>query len=169
LITIVHQETRLPENQIMKAIIELEGKTVSFRNQPLSNLKSKSSTFFASLKLYVIILFLDIATALAVFNISEDSYPLVFVRYTLGLIFIFFLPGFAFTMVLFPTEYSKKSTSKNTLSLDRVALSVGLSIVFVIIIGLVSYHAPWGIGLTSIVTILVILTEVFATAALFWG
>jgi hypothetical protein len=169
LITIVHQETRLPENQIMKAIIELEGKRLSFRNQPLSNLKSKASTSFASFKLYAIILFLDIATALAVFNISEDSYPLVFVRYTLGLIFIFFLPGFAFTMVLFPTEYSKKSTSKNTLSLDRVALSVGLSIVFVIIIGLVSYHAPWGIGLTSIVTILVILTEVFATAALFWG
>jgi hypothetical protein len=168
LITLVRQETRLPENQIMKAIIELEGTTLRFRNQPLSNLKSKSpTTSFATFKWYAIILLLDIATALAVFNISEDSYPLVFVRYTLGLILIFFLPGFALTMFLFPNEYSKKSTLKNAYSIDRVALSVGLSIVFVIIVGLVSYHAPWGIGLMSIVTILVILTEVFATAALY--
>jgi uncharacterized membrane protein len=101
-----------------------------------------------------------------VFNIPDDIYPLVFVRYAFGLVLIFFLPGFTFTLILFPTEYSKKP-SKNILSMDRFALSVGLSIVFVIMIGLLSYHAPWGIALTSIVTILVILTESFATVALF--
>jgi hypothetical protein len=168
LITLVRQETRLLENQIMNAIIELEGKTLRFRNQPLSNLKSKLPTAsFATFKWYAIILHLDIATALAVFNIPEDFYPIVFVRYTFGLIFTFFLLGFTLTMFLFPNEYSKKSTSKNAFSIDRVALSVGLSIVFVIMIGLLSYHAPWGIALTSIVTILVILTEAFATVALF--
>lgn len=64
-------------------------------------------------------------------------------RQILGLIFILFLPGYAATAALFP-ENDQIDT------IERVALSFGLSIAIVPLIGLGLNFTPWGIRLDPI-------------------
>jgi len=64
-------------------------------------------------------------------------------RQILGLIFILFLPGYAATAALFP-ENDQIDT------IERIALSFGLSIAIVPLIGLGLNFTPWGIRLDPI-------------------
>lgn len=101
---------------------------------------------------------LAIATAITVFTVPEGAYPIVYIRYVLGSIFVLWLPGFALIKALFPTK-------KELDSIERIALSIGLSLAIVPIVGLLLNYTPWGIRLTPIVLSLLALTIVFATAA----
>jgi len=102
---------------------------------------------------------LAIATAITVFTVPEDAYPIVYIRYVLGSIFVLGLPGFTLIKALFP---SKKEMD----TIERVALSIGLSLAIVPIVGLLLNYTPWGIRLTPITLSLLALTITFATAAI---
>lgn len=62
--------------------------------------------------------------------------------------------------------HSLGTTEKYLDTIERVALSLGMSIALVPIIGLLLNYTPWGIRLTPIVLSLLALTIVFATAAI---
>lgn len=64
-------------------------------------------------------------------------------RKVLGLIFVLFLPGYAATAALFPENDQIDG-------IERVALSFGLSIAIVPLIGLALNFTPWGIRLDPI-------------------
>lgn len=64
-------------------------------------------------------------------------------RQIIGLIFVLFLPGYAATAALFPENDQIDG-------IERVALSFGLSIVIVPLIGLALNFTPWGIRLDPI-------------------
>jgi hypothetical protein len=123
---------------------------------------------------YWITMALTVATAIVVFTIPETAFPLVYLRYVLGAIFVLWLPGYAFIKALFPQglPYAKAisrspGTSEKELdAIERIALSLGMSIALVPIVGLVLNYTPWGINLTPIVLSLLALTTVFATAAI---
>lgn len=102
---------------------------------------------------------LAIATAITVFTIPENAYPIVYIRYILGSIFVLWLPGFTLIKALFPTK-------KELDTIERAALSIGLSLAIVPIVGLLLNYTPWGIRLTPITISLLALTTTFATAAL---
>jgi hypothetical protein len=102
---------------------------------------------------------LAIATAITVFTVPEDAYPIVYIRYVLGSIFVLGLPGFTLIKALFP---SKKEMD----AIERAALSIGLSLAIVPIVGLLLNYTPWGIRLTPITLSLLALTITFATAAI---
>ena len=102
---------------------------------------------------------LAIATAITVFTVPEDAYPIVYIRYVLGSIFVLWLPGFTLIKALFP---SKKEMD----TIERAALSIGLSLAIVPIVGLLLNYTPWGIRLTPITISLLALTITFATTAL---
>ena len=51
-------------------------------------------------------------------------------------------------------------------TIERVALSLGMSLALVPIVGLILNYTPWGIRLTPITLSLLALTIVFATAAI---
>ena len=102
---------------------------------------------------------LAIATAITVFTVPEDAYPVVYIRYVLGSIFVLGLPGFTLIKALFP---SKKEMD----TIERLALSIGLSLAIVPIVGLLLNYTPWGIRLTPITLSLLALTVTFATAAI---
>ncbi|HWR27310.1 MAG TPA: DUF1616 domain-containing protein [Candidatus Thermoplasmatota archaeon] len=78
--------------------------------------------------------------------------PLVFfhvdqtLRVLFGLPFILFIPGYVLIFVLFPM----KKTEKGIDSIERIALSFGLSIAVVPLIGLILNFTPWGIRLEPI-------------------
>ena len=65
------------------------------------------------------------------------------VRQVLGLVFVLFLPGYAATTALFPENDQIDG-------IERVALSFGLSIAIVPLIGLALNFTPWGIRLDPI-------------------
>lgn len=79
-------------------------------------------------------------------------------RIILGLPFVLFFPGYTFIAALFP--------SRDALgSIERVALSFGLSIIVVPLIVFILNYTPWGIGLYPVfvsVTIFILATSVVA-------
>ncbi len=81
-------------------------------------------------------------------------------RIALGLVFILFCPGYVLTAALFP-----KAVDLDWI--ERLALSFGLSIAVVPLIGLGLNFTPWGIFLEPVVTSLYIFTIGLGTLA-YW-
>lgn len=69
--------------------------------------------------------------------------PSNIVRIILGLPFVLFFPGYSLTLALFPHR-------ERTSAIERLALSFGMSIVIVPLIGLLLNYTSWGIRLESI-------------------
>ncbi|MBU4222065.1 MAG: DUF1616 domain-containing protein [Euryarchaeota archaeon] len=81
---------------------------------------------------------------LTVFFVLVPSFEKTAFRTILGLPVVLFLPGYALIAALFPR--------KNDLdAIERIALSFGLSIAVVPLIGLVLNFTPWGIRLLPII------------------
>lgn len=83
---------------------------------------------------------LAVAAVVVALLISEDLYPVVFLRWILGASFVLFLPGYALTTAIFP--------QKDLDSVERIAVSFGLSLAVAPLIGLMLNFTPWGITLT---------------------
>ena len=92
----------------------------------------------------------SLLTVLVAFEIPTNS-PLVIARYILGSVFVLFIPGYVTVEALFPK-------GREMDGIERFALSVGLSLALVPLIGLLLNYTPWGIRLTPIVLSLVIFT-----------
>jgi len=166
LVNLAKEKTSIPESKIIKHIIQLQSKgKITLKSLPTPPpqelsiyLKTRDAYW------YWITLMLAATTAIAAFTIPEDAYPVVYIRFLLGTLFVIWLPGYSFIKALFPTEPPIKTSSKNLDSIERLALSVGMSLALVPIIGLLLNYTPWGIRLTPIVLSLLILTTIFATA-----
>jgi uncharacterized membrane protein len=104
-----------------------------------------------------------------VFIVPEDAFPLVYLRYVLGTIFVLWLLGYAFIKALFPKQLPLRTSDKDLDTIERIALSIGTSIALVPIVDLLLNYTPWGIRLTPIVLSLTALTVTFATAAVLRG
>jgi hypothetical protein len=87
---------------------------------------------------------------LSIYAIPADS-SLGFSRWILGSIFVLFIPGYVTVQVLFPG-------SSDLNSIERFALSIGLSLAIIMFVGLLLNYTPWGIRLDPIVITLTILT-----------
>jgi len=99
----------------------------------------------------------SIAVLLAVYVIP-NMYPLVVLRWIVGSIFVLFLPGFVVIQALFPR-------GKELDGIERLALSVGLSLAITPLIGLLLNYTPWGIRLDPIMISLFLFTFFVAVAA----
>jgi uncharacterized membrane protein len=88
-----------------------------------------------------------------------NASPLLYARYVLGGVFILFLPGFMLISALYPR-------SGELDELERLALSIGLSLAIVPLVGLILNYTPWGITLTPIMVSLVIFSEALALGTL---
>jgi len=97
-----------------------------------------------------------ISMALVIFAIVGEG-P---VRIALGLIFVLFLPGYTLVAALFPKRESLGA-------IERTALSFGLSIAVVPLIGLIMNYTPWGISLYPILISLLVFIVVAAGVAWF--
>ena len=100
------------------------------------------------------LLFLNILTILLIIIITVI--PSSVFRIILGLPFLLFFPGYTLTAALFPRRDALNNVG-------RVALSFGLSIAVVPLIGIILNYTPWGITLYPIlisITILILATSV---------
>ena len=86
-------------------------------------------------------------------------FPSTIARIILGLPFLLFFPGYTLIAALFPKKESLGGV-------ERVALSLGLSIAVVPLIGLVLNFTPWGIRLDPILISLVVF--IIAASGVAW-
>jgi len=162
----VRQDYKLQKEAILAAILKLQeqGK-LQLTPRPQQALATSAYLKTSGALWFWATLALTLATVTAVFTISETAHPLVYARYVLGTIFILWLPGYTFTKALFPKQLPMKTSETDLDIIERAALSVGMSLALVPIVGLLLNYTPWGIRLTPIVLCLVGLTVVFAVAA----
>ena len=98
------------------------------------------------------------ALSLIAVTLTPDIFPLSVVRWVLGSIFVLYLPGYTLLQLLF----SRRSDLD---PLERFALSVGVSLAVVPLIGLLLNFTPWGIRFAPITASLGAFTIVTAVAA----
>jgi len=168
LITIIQERYAVSPEQTANLIIELENEDRLYftRHEPPSPISAKGIIFSKQSAWYWTTIALAMTTTIAVFTISDTAYPMVYLRSAFAIIFVLFLPGFAFIKVLFPAKVPDKTSSKNIDTIERVALSIGMSLVLVPMVGFILNYTPWRITLTPITLSLLGLTVVFATAAI---
>jgi uncharacterized membrane protein len=84
-------------------------------------------------------------------------------RLILGIPFLFFIPGYLLIFLLFPTkeEYNGIKT------VERIGLSIGLSIALVSIVSLMLNFTPWRITLESVLFLLFLIVEIMGIFALY--
>jgi hypothetical protein len=165
-----------PKQEILNRIMQLQQEEKIHLKPPQTPTPEKFSSYLSSNQAvwYWITMTLTLATMLVVFVVPENDFPLVYIRYVLGIIFVLWLPGYAFIKALFPQTlpfaralaHSLGTTEKDLDIIERVALSLGMSIALVPIVGLLLNYTPWGIRLTPIVVSLTTLTLAFATTAI---
>jgi uncharacterized membrane protein len=100
----------------------------------------------------------SLATLFVVYAVPS-SFPLVAFRWILGSVFVLFIPGFVAVEALFPK-------GRELDAIERLALSVGLSLALVPLVGLLLNYTPWGIRLDPIMISLTVLTIGLAVVAL---
>ena len=95
-----------------------------------------------------------ILTWISIYLIPSE-FPWVTPRWVLGTLFVIFLPGYAFIEALFVNPISGK---KELDQIARFALSIGMSLALVPLIGLLLNYTPWGIRLEPIAVSLSVFT-----------
>jgi len=88
---------------------------------------------------------------LVVVYITSIIPQLTVLRYFLGTLYVLYLPGCVLVEALYPEERDLKP-------LERLALSIGLSLAVTPLIGLVLNYTPWGIRLGPVLVSLAIYT-----------
>ncbi|MEM0453150.1 MAG: DUF1616 domain-containing protein [Sulfolobales archaeon] len=111
-----------------------------------------------SLWFWVVIL-TSLAT-LASVTLSEYMSLLNYLRYVLGTMYVLFMPGYATIEALYPKD-------KELSNLERLALSIGLSLAIVPLLGLMLNYTPWGIRLTPTIASLTAYIIVASITALY--
>jgi uncharacterized membrane protein len=160
----VEEKISILEPEIIEQIIQLQNQgKISLKDLPMPA-PQKLSTMLKTKEAYWywITLILATTTTVIIFTIPENAYPIVYIRYVLGTIFIIWLPGYSLTKALFPKEKSSKSLN----STERITLSITMSLALASILGFLLNYTPWGIRLTPIVLGSLALTIVFATAGI---
>jgi len=167
LVNLIKEKLQTSEQEIVGSILKLqsEGK-ISFTKKP-SQTPPKLAAYVKTEQTlwYWATIAMAVVTVAAVFTIQEDFYPWVYIRYVLGAIFVLCLPGYSFTKALFPTQVPIKLSTETLDAIERIALSLCMSLALVPIVGLLLNYTPWGIRLTPIVLGLLALTIVFSTTA----
>ena len=108
-------------------------------------------------KWYWVIIILEIGLGALLF--LPEIVPLLWIRYVLGVLFVLYIPGYAIVRTL----YAEKTLS----FIERNALSIGLSLAVVPLIGFILDFTPWRIGLVAIFSTLMMVTTGVSTLALY--
>ena len=162
LIKLMQLKNDIPEQEIVERVLLLQdqGKIVLKDQLPLSfTLKD----YIISVHAYWYLLIVAVAAVTATLILANlERTPIIgdillYARYLSASIFVLFLPGYSFIKALFPV--------KEIDNVERIALSIGMSLAIVPINALILNYTPWGISTTPITLSLLGLTLTLSTAA----
>jgi hypothetical protein len=111
---------------------------------------------------YWITLAFSLVTAFTILVAPEYLQIFGILRVFFGASFVFWFPGYSFVKALFPAK-SSNSPPTDFETAERIALSLGMSLAIVPIVGLFLYYTPWGISLAPVVLCLVAFTLILST------
>jgi len=120
--------------------------------------KSFVNYLFSSYIIWFWFLAGSITLTIFIIYIATQASPFVYLRYIFGSLFVLYLPGAALIELLYPKP-------SDLSQLERLALSIGLSLALVPLVGLILNYTPWGIRLDPIVISLSMLTLAFGLGA----
>ena len=155
LVELVSREVGLPRSWVAYEVYLMWKRgELSIEHEPPEN----AVMFLASVDgvWYWITLAITLASLIAVMLIKGG--PLIPIRYLLGAISVLFMPGYSMVEALYPR-------GDEMAPLERLALSIGLSLAVVPLIGLMLNYTPWGIKLIPVVASNTALTIALLTAA----
>lgn len=158
LISAVQEIYPISKNEILVHTLSLKRQKKIFlkNNSPAHGFKHY--IFSNKVIWYWSLIFTTLLSVVVIFICSEDFYPAIYLRNMLGIIFLLFLPGYSLIKALIPNNLIN--------IIERLALSLGFSIVLISIIGLALNYTPWGVRITSISLSTLTLIFLFSTVAL---
>ncbi len=154
-----HASTRLgiPQYRVARLLYRL--KDLGYLSFEDSNPpKSLLRYFFSSYVIWFWILVVSVTITSLLIYIAPQAPPFTYMRYIFGSLFILYLPGAMLIELLYPKP-------KDLSQLERLALSIGLSLALVPLVGLILNYTPWGIRLDPIFISLSSLTLALASGA----
>lgn len=169
LVSLVKENYPFSEKMILESIHELEhqGK-ISLKNP--ASFSARSIIDYLKLRAafwYWITMVIAVLSIIVIISVPENAIGLSYLRNALGVLFVLWLPGYALIKALFPVKVPLQTSSNELDVIERIVLSLGMSLALTPIIGLVLNYTPWGIRLIPISVSLLLLTSIFATIGLF--
>jgi len=158
LITLVQQESHYSDREILNHIVTLqnEGK-IALKKETVAATKPSAHLVSRKTLWYWATLAFTAATAALVLEVSGNVPAIVDTRMVLGTFFVLLMPGYTLVRALFPAR--KPDT------VERIGLSIGMSIALVSLDAFILNFTPWKITLSSIVWTLALLLIILATSA----
>ncbi len=143
LVTDIRAQLGYKSDRVVSKLIELktEGKIRIIEKNPATSL-ARYAFSTNSLRFWGFVF----AVVLSVLSVYITSGAALYFRYIFGSLLILFLPGYSLVEFLFARKQDMED------DLIRVALSIGLSLAIVPLIGLVLNYTPFGIKLCPIVS-----------------
>jgi len=162
LIKLVQLKNDMPEQEIVKRVLLLQGQgKIVLKNQLPLSLTLKD--YILSVHAYWYLLIVVAAAVTATLTLANlERTPIIggiilYARYLLASVFVLFLPGYSFIKVLFPV--------KEIDNVERIALSIGMSLAIVATNALILNYTPGGISTTPTTLSLLGLTLTLSTVA----
>ena len=165
LLTFVKNKSNSSEEELFLIVQDLEDNEEIQFNEVVFHQSISSFAFSSQALWFWIVLFLAIFAFFSVFVIPADSGVLIYARNFFGLIFVWYLPGYSLFKIIFPIGVPVKTSSKALDIIERIVLSLSLSLAVTPMVGLVLYYTPWGLNLVVVTLSLFVVTVVFATSA----
>ena len=130
LLKLLQEKTTLPYDELNKLLIQLEGEDIIHFTKKEPSLPQALQMYVFSSKVawYWLSLAFATVTTLTVFIIPSTDYPLEYVRLTLGLLYVLFIPGYVFIKMVFPPNLPIKTSSVDMEMIERISLSIGISL-----------------------------------------
>lgn len=168
LVTLVQEKRGWSNKEVVDVVMKLRSESQIRLSSPSLPIPSNLLSYMQSNQTlwYRLTVVVSIFAMVFAFLISETFYPWSYIRNVLGLIFVLWLPGYTFIQFLFPVNAPKTETSTNLSRVDRIALSIIMSMALVALIGSVLNFTPWGINIVTIILSLLVFSLVSATAAI---
>ena len=114
--------------------------------------------FFSSYVIWFWLLVAAVTATSLLIYVTPKAPPFIYLRYLFGSLFVLYLPGASLIELLYPKP-------SDLSQLERLALSIGLSLALVPLVGLLLNYTPWGIRLDPIFVSLSLLTLGLAAGA----
>ncbi len=166
LVNLIKKELNMPEEQIMHILQVLEDEKVLEFHDSVFPESGHGFLFSTKALWYWLFVLMSVSLIFIIMLSPESSTLVVYLRNILGLAFVTYLPGYAIIKFLYPINVPLKTQSLTLDIIERVALSLGLSIAVTSILGLLLYYTPLGIKLLPIALSLLGVTIFFASAAI---
>lgn len=156
----VNKKVDLPKKEIFALVVTLNANGQIKLSSNIEQAKKGLGLPFW----YTLIISVGIIATILAFAVPLDAYPLIYFRNIFGVLFLFFLPGYALTRTLYPQRVSRPSPT----SLERIELfilSIGLSIALVCLMALMLYYSPLKLNLGTATASLFAFSATCSTAA----